>query len=134
MNERQYHSMNADIETGGFILAALEAILEHWDAENVEQLERSVYKHTACGPWLAVKLHDGTMRNSDELSDVKNGDVRCLLVGSIVEGSDAEVAADPIDLIEYEEPADAVAAFNVTVQWVDDEASALFWGDDDVEF
>lgn len=132
MNEQTYHRMNADIEAGGVCLAALEAILkDHW-ADNVAQLYRSIYKYTPCGPWLSVKLHDGTMRHCDELHDVKNGDVRGLMVGSIVEGSDAEVFADLIDLLKYEDPEEAVAAFSTTVDWVNDEACAL-WDEADAE-
>jgi hypothetical protein len=43
-----------------------------------------------------------------------------------VEGSDADVCAEPIDLIAFEDPQEAVKAFNATVDWVNYKACALW--------
>ena len=105
----------------------LEAILSDNGSEmTVSALDRSLYKYTDCGAHLSVQLHDGTWRHSGNLLGIENGNVRQLLVGSIVEGSDADVCADPIDLIDYEDPEEAVKVFNATVDWVNDEACALW--------
>ena len=116
--------MQESAAIGQSIADNLNAILD--DAPDVRALYRRTYKYTECGAWLSVRLHDGTIRHCDQLDDVKNDDVRALLVGSIVENSDAEVVADWIDLIDYETPADAAAAFNDTVDWVDNAACALW--------
>ena len=92
----------------------------------------SIYKYTECGPWLSVRLHDGTVRHCDQLQGIENGSVRALLVGSIVEGSDAEVTADWIDLL-IEDPDEAVLKFNAAVEWVNDEACALWEEANEVE-
>ena len=112
----------------------LEAILSDNGSDmNVAALARSLYKYTECGAYLSVQLHDGTWRNSGDLTGIENSNVRQLLVGSIVEGSDAEVCADPIDLNEYKDPADAVKAFNDIVSWVNDEACVLWHEANDEE-
>jgi len=127
MTENEYFRWQDDMEMGGRILANLEAILSDNGSEmSVSALDRSLYKYTECGAHLSVQLHDGTWRHSGNLLGIKNGDVRQLLVGSIVEGSDAEVCAEPIDLIDYEDPDKAVEVFNKTVGWVNDEACALW--------
>ena len=66
------------------------------------------------------------MFHCDKLREVNKDEVRYLLVGSIVEGSDAEVTADWIDLLECETPEDAVKQFNDTVAWVNEQACALW--------
>jgi hypothetical protein len=124
MNEIEYEHMQESAAIGQSIADNLNAILG--DAPDVGALYRRTYKYTECGAWLSVRLHDGSVRHCDQLSDVKNGDVRALLVGSIVENSDAEVVADWIDLIDYENPADAVVAFDAAVQWVDDQVCTLW--------
>lgn len=127
MNEREYQRMQRDEEAGRICLANLEAILSDNGSDmNVHALYRSIYKYTACGPWLSVVLHDGTTRHCDKLEGIENGAVRKLLVGSIVEGSDAEVGPTTIDLLTYEDPADAVKAFNDAVEEVNDEACSLW--------
>lgn len=134
MNEIDYERMQEDAAIGQAMVANLEAILSENAADmTVESLNRSLYKYTECGAHLSVQLHDGTWRHSGDLNGIKNGDVRQLLVGSIVEGSDAEVCADPIDLIAFEEPQEAVKVFNKTVEWVNDEACTLWHETNDEE-
>ena len=127
MTENEYLRWQDDMEMGGRILANLEAILaDNGSRMDVSALDRSLYKYTECGAHLSVQLHDGTWRHSGNLLGIENAAVRQLLVGSIVEGSDAEVCAEPIDLIAFDDPEEAVKVFNTTVDWVNHEACALW--------
>lgn len=127
MNEVQYEAMQEMIGEGAHANACLDAILADNGSDlTLPALYRSIYKYTECGPWLSVQTWDGRWFHCGELHKVDKRDVRYLLVGSIVEGSDAEVTADPIDLVECDSPEDAVERFNRTVAWVNDEACALW--------
>jgi hypothetical protein len=127
MNEVQYERMQEQIAEGEHANACLDAILSANGSDmTLPALYRSIYKYTPCGPWLSVQTWDGRWFHCDKLHKVDKNEVRYLLVGSIVENSDAEVEADPIDLVECESPEHAVALFNQTVEWVDDEACALW--------
>jgi len=127
MNEVQYERMQEQIAEGEHANACLDAILSDNGSDmTLPALYRSIYKHTECGPWLSVRTWEGRWFDCENLHKVDKRDVRYLLVGSIVEGSDAEVTADPIDLVECESPEAAVALFNRTVEWVNDVACALW--------
>ena len=124
MNEVEYERDQEMIAMGQHANACLDAILsDNGSVPTLPALYRSIY---ACGPWLSVQTWDGRWFHCDELHEVDKNEVRYLLVGSIVEGSDAEVCADPIDLVECESPEAAVKLFNETVEWVNDEACALW--------
>lgn len=129
MNEIEYERMQEDAAIGQMIAENLQAILDAHDANNVQDLYRTIYKYTDCGPWLSVQLHDGTWKHSHELRGIDNGNVRALLVGSIVEGSDAEVLGRVIDLIAFDDedgPQKAAEAFDHEVEEVNAEACALW--------
>jgi hypothetical protein len=127
MNEIDYYQNEEMIAEGQHANACLRAILlDNGGDMTLPDLYRSIYKYTPCGPWLSVRTWDGRTFHCGELDKVYANDVRYLLVGSIVEGSDAEVTADWIDLVECESPEDAVVRFNRTVAWVNDEACALW--------
>lgn len=127
MNEIDYYKMQEDAAAGQACADNLEAILsDNGGGMTVADLYRSIYKYTACGPWLSVQLHDGTWKHCDELDGIDNGNVRALLVGSIVEGCDAEVEGRVLDLLEFETPEDAVAAFNHEIEQVNADACALW--------
>ena len=129
MNEIDYERMQEDAAMGQAIAANLKAILDDWGVENVQQLDRTIYKNTECGAHLSVKLHDGTWRHSGDLDGIDNGNVQALLLWSIVEGSDAEVDADPISLLDYMDEGDEkrlIADFDKTLDWVNDEACSLW--------
>jgi hypothetical protein len=127
MNEIDYYRMQEDAAEGQVCLDNLNAILSANGGEmTVADLYRSIYKYIDCGPWLSVQLHDGTWKHCDELHGIENGNVRALLVGSIVEGCDAEVTGRVLDLLEFETPEDAVAAFDHEVDQVNAEACALW--------
>lgn len=124
----EYERLQDDLEAGAICLAALEEILSAiGGGMTVKDLARSIYKYTACGPWLSVQLHDGTWRHSGDLDGIQNGDVRALLVGSIVEGSDAEVIGTPIDLLKCDTEGSAIKAFDREVQSVNEEACRLWY-------
>ena len=127
MNEVEYERMQEQIAEGEHANACLDAILSDDGCDpTLPALYRSIYKYNACGPHLSVQTWDGRWFHCENLHKVDKRDVRYLLVGSIVEGSDADVTADPIDLVECESPEAAVALFNRTVEWVNDEACALW--------
>ena len=130
-NEVRYEKSQESAAIGKAIAENLQAILDHYGVETVRGLNRSLYKYTECGASLGVKLHDGTWRYSGDLEGIPNGNVRQLLVGSIVEGSDVDVTADAIDLADprfMDEGGENIAldTFNATVQWVNDEACRLW--------
>lgn len=127
MNEIEYERMQEEVAMGQHCNACLDAILSDNGSDmTVRALYRSIYKYIECGPWLSVKTWDGRVFHCGDLHEVNKDEVRYLLVGSIVEGSDAEVTADWIDLLECESPEAAVKLFNDTVEWVNDEACALW--------
>jgi hypothetical protein len=127
MNEVEYERMQEHLAEGEHANACLDAILSDNGSDmTLPALYRSIYKYTECGPWLSVRTWDDRTFHCDHLHEVDKTEVRYLLVGSIVEGSDAEVCADWIDLVECESPEAAVELFNRTVAWVDDEACALW--------
>ena len=127
MNEIDYYEMCEAAAEGEHCNACLDAILaDNGSDMTLPALYRSIYKYTECGPWLSVKTWDNRTFHCGELHKVDKDEVRYLLVGSIVEGSDAEVTADWIDLHAAESPEDAVVWFNATVAWVNDEACALW--------
>ena len=127
MNEMEYFENEELVAEGKHANACLDAILSDNGSDmTLPALYRSIYKYTECGPWLSVRTWDNRTFHCDKLHEVDKNEVRYLLVGSIVEGSDAEVCADWIDLVECESPEDAVERFNRTVEWVNDEACALW--------
>lgn len=128
MNEIDYERMQEDAAMGQAIAANLKAILDDWGVENVHQLALAIYKSTECGAHLSVQLHDGTWRHSGNLDGIDNGNVQALLLGSIVEGSDAEVNANTISLLNYMDEGDdqrLIADFDKILDWVNDEACSL---------
>ena len=134
MNEVEYERMQEQIAEGEHANACLDAILSDNGSDmTLPALYRSIYKYTECGPWLSVRTWDNRTFHCDQLHEVDQTEVRYLLVGSIVEDSDAEVCADWIDLLECETPDAAVELFNRTVEWVNDEACAL-WEEANAEF
>lgn len=127
MNEIEYERSQELAAEGEHANACLDAILSDNGSDmTLPALYRSIYKYTECGPWLSVKTWDGRVFHCGELHKVNKDEVRYLLVGAIVEGSDAEVCADWIDLLECETPDAAVDLFNRTVEWVNYEACALW--------
>ena len=71
------------------------------EEDTIARIDRAIYKVTECGAHLS-------------LTDDKKG----VFIGSIVEGSDVEINADPLTF-----PFDSEEFWN-TVRWVNDEACA----------
>ena len=129
MNEMDYERMQEDAAMGQAIAANLKVILDNWGVESVQQLDHTIYKRTECGAHLSVQLHDGTWRHSGNLDDIANNNVQALLLGSIVEGSDGDICADPISLLNYMDEGDEqrlIADFDKTLEWVNDEACRIW--------
>jgi hypothetical protein len=114
--------MMQDLEAGERIAGNLAEILSYWGEKNVQRLDRRLYNATAAGVHLSVRLHDGSWQHSGNLEGVGNGNVRSLMVGSIVEGSDASVTGEEIDLLRE----DAVEAFAREVDFIDEQACELW--------
>lgn len=127
MNEVEYERSQELAAEGEHANACLDAILSDNGSDmTLPALYRSIYKYTECGPWLSVKTWDDRTFHCDQLHEVNKNEVRYLLVGSIVEGSDAEVCADWIDLLGCESAEEAVLLFNRSVEWVNDLACELW--------
>ena len=115
-------------EAGAVCLEALKTLLLLWGEENLAQLNRRIYGAYSCGPWLAVRLHNGTWKHGrTELETVKLEDVAALKVGSIVEGSDAEVEGDVMELVSFEQPEDLVERFDQQLEGVNRQARSIWY-------
>jgi hypothetical protein len=158
--ERAYHNAEESAAVGQIIAACAKAIFEAHDAETMAQLQRTIYKYTDCGPAISFELHkidpepdafEAHLGNCEPQQSqfVYVGDERastiaepwlaiCKIgVSSIVEGSDAEIPVQWLDLEQFADDeryegdlpelcANAVAAFNRIVEYVNDEACALW--------
>ena len=74
----------------------------------VDRLERDIYKYTACGAWI-------------------DWDDKQVCLGTIVEGSDIEIEASPLEFpFEMDE-------FWNTLKWVEAEADCAWneWGEEE---
>ena len=75
----------------------LRDLLRYFSAENATQLNRRIYKGTDCGAWISVRTPDGKWHhNGQDWSSVKAIDA--FLIGTIIEGSDAEIQSAPFIL------------------------------------
>jgi hypothetical protein len=118
-----------------FLLTAQD-LVDALDADSPQQLPRRIYKDTACGAWISVRLADGREFSGERDSwptaeELDAAGPLTVTIGSIVEGSDAEVQAVPFTLpCPRRELTDAI-------QYVEDEADRLWreanGGDDDEE-
>lgn len=121
-------------EQGEVVCRDLMGLLDAQGSETPHELGRDLYKAIACGPWVAFELRDGrSIRYTDpearEASPAWWDQCTGVRIGSIVEGSDAEIGpytlAFPFSMTE----------FDTTVQVVDDEAGDAWesanGGDDD---
>ncbi len=94
MNEMEYNEMCESAAIGQALFECVEAIMAEYDATLLSQLQRSAYKYTECGASVGFRLMDGTFiwNGDDRARDPKHvADVEDICIGSIVEGSDAEV-------------------------------------------
>jgi hypothetical protein len=146
--ERAYHDQQEAQAIGEIMAACAKAIFDSQSAETMEQLQRHIYKYNACGPAVSFELHEGACEPRKS-PFVYVGDPRaetitepwlaiCKIgISSIVEGSDAEVPLQWLDLEQFandekfegdlDELCDAaVTAFGKIVEEVNDEACALW--------
>jgi hypothetical protein len=162
MDEVQYYAMQEEQAIAEIMAACAKAIFDSQSADTMEQLQRHIYKYNECGPAVSFELHEGACEYEDDAPEapigldtprkspfVYVGDPRartisepwlaiCKIgVSSIVEGSDAEVPLQWLDLEEFAndekfegdlaELCDAaVTAFGKIVEEVNDEACALW--------
>ncbi len=111
-------------------------LLEKNGDETPWRFGRSLYKYTACGPWVVFRMPEGTkdVYYEDDLASQSEADqawwARCtgVAVGSIVEGSDVEVG--PTDLAF---PFTA-AEWDKAVEGINDEADFYWHRDNDEVF
>lgn len=116
--------------------------LAKYDYDSPHEMYRVLYKYTDCGPWMSIKVNGQWVHCQDlhKLGTwqemVRRGDiVEEVLIGSIVEGSDAEPAPVSLRLSNLmsrktKSPrvtrASLSAAIDAAVRAVNDEACALW--------
>ena len=129
-NHAEFERQQRDEAAGITCLEAIKTLLAYWGEKDLGQMNKRVYRAYSCGPWLAVRLHDGTwVHGTRDLENVKLEDVGALKVGSIVEGSDAEIEGDVLDLVGYEGDPDALRLdFERQLVGVDDQVTTI-WND-----
>lgn len=104
-SELEYFEMQEENATSEIIAACAKAIFEAHDAETMGQLQRTLYKYTDAGIAIAFRLHNGEMiysgdKRAYEIKEPWNH-IREIGASSIVEGNDAEVPLELIDLARY---------------------------------
>lgn len=129
-NHAEFERQQRDEAAGITCLVALQTLLKYWGEKDLGQMHERVYQAYSCGPWLAVRLHDGTwVHGNGELTEVKLEDVAALKVGSIVEGSEAEIEGDVLELVSYGEDPDALRLdFERQLVGVNDQVTTI-WND-----
>jgi hypothetical protein len=130
MNWEQHYAAASSAAQGAAALEGLRAIMAGYGAATLPELARRIYKDTACGATLGVKTWEGGAVWGSELAGITPGHVRVLVIGTIIEGSDAEGTAPPVDLLGAT-PEQAVVAFEAAVAWIEDWAADSDGDDDD---
>jgi hypothetical protein len=128
MNEVEYYAMQEGAELGKAIAEIAKAFFS--DAETMAELARDYYRSVDYGPAISFELHDGQrIYVGSELARTMDKPwlaIRSIGVSSIVEGSDAEVPLQWLDLLPYAEmedgPKKAIEAFDAMVNEVNAEA------------
>jgi len=127
MNEIQQMEMDEASAMAAHCASCAQGILTAHGFDTWYELYRDTYKWTPCGPWITVQTADGTRIDCEDLHDAGDVEVVGFIIGSIVEGSGAALAADWVYFKDCESPADALAKFHEALEWVDAEAKDLFW-------
>jgi hypothetical protein len=159
-SEMDYYRMEESNAVGEIISSCAKAIFDRFDATTMEELQRVIYKYTPCGPSVSFELF--SYDDADDVLEAHLGSceprpsrfvyvgdkraetitqpwlaIKAIGVSSIVEGSDAEVPVEWLDLEQFandenhegdlpELGAKAIEAFCKTVDNVNEEASALW--------
>ena len=111
MNEIEYNEMCESAAIGQALSECVKAIMEEYDPTTLYDLQRGAYKYTDCGPSVGFRLMDGTfIWNGDARArDPKHvADVEDICIGSIVEGSDAEVPPVWLNLLKIADGSDRI--------------------------
>ena len=143
MNEIEYERMQESAAIGQALAECVNAIMAEYEATTLYDLQRGAYKYTDCGPSVGFRLFDGPcIWNGDDRANDSSwvAHVEDICIGSIVEGSDAEVPpvwlnllgiADGSDRICDKYPDETVGQLAVrrwydVLEDVNDEACALW--------
>lgn len=149
MNEIEYEKMQEQAAIGQAISVAVKAVFSDYlenlpeDEQTMERLQRASYKYTDAGVSVGFKLFDGTYiwsgdPRAEDLSLVNQ--IEDICIGSIIEGSDAEIDPVWLDLPKIADGSDkaldmnpddtveqlAVRRWYDTLESVNDEACALW--------
>lgn len=159
--ERAYHDAEENAAIGKIMAACAKAIFEAHGAETMAQLQRNLYKYIDCGPSISFELRGAGDHEPDSFeAHIGGGEprpspfiyvgdkraetipepwlaIRAIGVSSIVEGSDAEIPVQWLDLEQFANDeefegdlpdlcAAAVTKFSSMVMEVNDEACALW--------
>jgi hypothetical protein len=128
MNWEQSYAAEDAAAQGAAALGCLQAIMARYEAASLPELARRVYKDTECGATLGVKTWEGGAIWGSDLAGITPGHVRALVIGAIIEGSDAEATAPAVELLDTT-PQQAVAAFEAAVAWIEEWAVSP-WGEE----
>lgn len=105
----------------GKVCKNLVDLLDEFGCESPYRLGRELYKSTACGPWISFELPDRSIHYGDPAARTSSPDwaEQCtgVKIGSIVEGSDAEIGPYTLSFPF------SMAQFDATVNEVNDQAS-----------
>lgn len=132
----------ADLEEQAREQDMLPHLAKHCDYDSPHEMYRVFYKYTDCGPWVSIHVNGAWVHCQDlhKLGTweemLRRGDiVDEVLIGSIVEGSDAEASPVPVRLVDLRSarsPTGNVtacslrAALDAAVTFVDREAQELW--------
>ena len=111
MNEIEYEEMQESAAIGQALAECVNAIMAEYDATTPYDLQRGAYKYTDCGPSVGFKLFDGSyMWNGDDRANDPSwvAHVQDICIGSIVEGSDAEVPPVWLNLLSIADGSDRI--------------------------
>jgi len=112
MNEIEYEEMQEFAAIGQALSDCVQAIMAEYDATTLYDLQRGAYKYTDCGPSVGFKLFDGShlWDAGDDRADDESlvADVEDICIGSIVEGSDAEVPDVWLNLLGIADGSDPI--------------------------
>lgn len=111
MEWEEYIRNEEDKEYGN---ALMESLARYFSCDPTEaSVKRSLYKDTECGAWIRIE----------------EGHPARVVIGSIVEGSDAEVVADGIPYVpedDDEQDTKFHAALEEAIKWVEGEVDVLW--------
>ena len=112
-----------------FVNECMAAIMADNDAKTLADIQRSSYKYTSAGIAVHFGLSDGTfLWNGDQGARDESSVKKVVKIGfsSIIEGSDAEVPTQWLDLSQMPTTEKAVEEFNRLESYVNEWACELY--------